>query len=135
MRMMKVLGGVFSDRGVAAADVSALQAQAQMDPLLANLETLLAALWSAGRDGPNFIQMSTSCCHSFASEGDLARKNRSEMPTPWMFSRNLSTQPEGNECRVARSPKSTAQGFEESSPGFTLRAGPSFAPSIGCGNS
>jgi hypothetical protein len=39
-----------------------------------------------------------------------------------MISRNLSTQPEGNECRVARSPKSTALGFEESSTGFTLRA-------------
>jgi hypothetical protein len=40
---MKMLGGVLVLRGVATADVSALQAQTQVDPRVASLQTLLAA--------------------------------------------------------------------------------------------
>src|SRR5690242_11745154 len=44
LRSVKMLGGVFVLRGVAAADVAASQTQAQMHPTVAHLEALFAAL-------------------------------------------------------------------------------------------
>src|SRR5207249_2463000 len=48
--LVKVLSGVPVGRAVAAADVAAGQAEAQVDPPGAGLQTLLAALRGAGRD-------------------------------------------------------------------------------------
>jgi len=61
MAAMEVLGGVFADRGVAATHMSAFEAQAQVHPFLANLQTLLATLRCTGRHGSNFTQMRTGC--------------------------------------------------------------------------
>jgi hypothetical protein len=48
-RLLEVLVGVLTRRGIATADVSAAQTFAQLHPPLAGLETFLAAL-AAGRD-------------------------------------------------------------------------------------
>jgi hypothetical protein len=48
-RLLKVLVGVLTGRRIAAADVSAAQAFAQLHPTLTSFETFLATL-AAGRD-------------------------------------------------------------------------------------
>ena len=54
--LMEVLAGVLVLGGIAAADVAALQADAQVDPTVSHLETFLATL--AARLGPwALIQM------------------------------------------------------------------------------
>jgi hypothetical protein len=51
---MKVFGGVFVLGGIATADMPAAQAQAQMDPGVAHLETLFASA-DVGLDVTNLI--------------------------------------------------------------------------------
>jgi hypothetical protein len=41
---MKMLGGVFVLRGIAAADMSAGETESQMDPGIAHLQTFLATM-------------------------------------------------------------------------------------------
>ena len=53
---MEVLRRVFVLRRVAAADVAATQAQAQMHPRVPRLETILSPV-RARRDGPHLIEM------------------------------------------------------------------------------
>ena len=64
---VEVLGCVLSNRGVAAADMPAFQAQAQMNPALADFQALLAAIGGARRDLADFSEMCTRChiCPSF----------------------------------------------------------------------
>jgi len=56
---MKVFGGVFVLGRIAAADVPATQAQAQMDPGVAHLETLFASA-GVGFHIANLIGVSTA---------------------------------------------------------------------------
>lgn len=56
--VMKVLGGVLVFRRIAAANVSALQAQSQVDPTVPHFQALLAAM-SAWRDLPDLIKVRT----------------------------------------------------------------------------
>jgi hypothetical protein len=62
---MEMLGGVLVFGGVAAADVAALEAEAQVDPGVAHLEALFAPL-SVRLDGANQTEMRTSN-HNFSS--------------------------------------------------------------------
>ena len=61
LRRVKMLGGVFVFRIIAAADVPTDQAQPQMDPRIAHLQAFLAAL-AAGMDVTNFTEMLATCC-------------------------------------------------------------------------
>jgi hypothetical protein len=53
---MKMFGGVFVFGGIAAADVAALEAQAQVDPGVAHFQALFAAA-GVGLDGAYFRKM------------------------------------------------------------------------------
>jgi hypothetical protein len=55
-RVMEVFGRMFVLGGIAAANMSTNQTQAQMHPAISNLKTFLAAL-SAGGDVANFFHM------------------------------------------------------------------------------
>src|SRR5882757_3903479 len=55
-----VLAGMFVLGRIAAADVSAGKAEAKVDPAVAHLETLLAAV-AAGGNFMNLAQVRTSC--------------------------------------------------------------------------
>jgi hypothetical protein len=59
-----MLCGVFIFRGIATTDVAAAQAQAQVDPTVAHLETLFAAfaLWLHGLD---LIEVGTVFGHHY----------------------------------------------------------------------
>src|SRR5262249_60943704 len=65
--LMKMLGGMPILRRIAAPDVSAFQAQAQMHPGIAHLQAFLAA-FAAGSDFLDLFQMSTVFCHK-SSQG------------------------------------------------------------------
>ena len=56
---MKMFGRVLILGGVAAADVAALQTEAQMDPIVADLHALFAALRSAWSDIADLIEVGT----------------------------------------------------------------------------
>jgi len=58
-----MLGRVLAGRLVAAADMTAFEAEPQMDPPSAGLETFLAALRRARLDMPDLMKMSAACCH------------------------------------------------------------------------
>jgi hypothetical protein len=59
---LEVLSGVFAGGGIAAADVAAGEANAQMNPLAAGFQTFLAAL-AAGLYFLNLVQMGTGLFH------------------------------------------------------------------------
>ncbi|MHB1958811.1 MAG: hypothetical protein ACYCO5_07240 [Acidobacteriaceae bacterium] len=54
---MKMFGRVFILGGVAAADVAALQTEAKMDPIVADLQALLTALRGAWSDIADLIEV------------------------------------------------------------------------------
>lgn len=58
--VVKVLSGVFVLRRIATAHVAALHAKAQMDPLIAHFEALLAALRRFWFDVMNVTKMAAS---------------------------------------------------------------------------
>jgi hypothetical protein len=60
--LVEVFGGMFVLRRIAAADVPTLQAQAQMHPGIAHLETFLAA-FAAGRDFFDFFLVRAGLSH------------------------------------------------------------------------
>ena len=62
MHLVKMLCGVLVFRAVTAADVAAGEAQAQVNPVIAHLQALLAAL-AAGVDIVNFLEMGAGCFH------------------------------------------------------------------------
>src|SRR5262245_66016419 len=66
-RRVVVLRRVLVRRGVAAADVTASQTQAQMQPTAPVTQTIFAAS-RAGRDFLNLIQMCAGFFHSHSSE-------------------------------------------------------------------
>src|SRR5215510_12347432 len=66
-RRMVVLSRVLVRRGIAAADVTAIQTQTQMQPTSPVAQTIFAAS-RAGRDFLNLIQMCASVFHSKSSE-------------------------------------------------------------------
>src|SRR5579864_7020893 len=72
----KVLGGVSVLRVVAAADVAAREAEAEMDPGVAHLQALLAAI-AAGGNILNLIEMRARCGHEWllTSFSSLCRFN------------------------------------------------------------
>jgi hypothetical protein len=61
--LVEVFGGVFSFRGVAAADVSAGEAHAQMNPAVTGLEALFAAtgMW---KHILNLVEVGTFTIHT-----------------------------------------------------------------------
>jgi hypothetical protein len=61
--VMKVLGGVLADRRVAAAYMSADEAEAEVYPPLADLEALFTAV-GVWFDVADFIEVSTLGCHT-----------------------------------------------------------------------
>src|ERR1700761_9140280 len=71
--VVEMLGGVFVLGLIAAADMPASAADAQMQPFVAHLETFLASQ-RAGRDFPDRIQMRAPRCHHiFLSATPLLR--------------------------------------------------------------
>jgi hypothetical protein len=68
---VKMLGGMFVLGTVAATDMSARQTQPQMNPTVAHLQALFAAL-GLGFDGTNLIGMGTNFSH-VASQALKAR--------------------------------------------------------------
>jgi hypothetical protein len=62
IRLVEVLGGVLVLRGVTAADVAALQAEAQVHPAIPHLETLFTTV-RAWRHIPNLVEMRTLLGH------------------------------------------------------------------------
>jgi hypothetical protein len=63
LRFAKVLRGMLAGRVVAAADVSARGAEAEMHPAAAHPETLFAAARRAGLNAMNLVEMSALCGH------------------------------------------------------------------------
>jgi hypothetical protein len=63
---MRVLGGVLVPGGIAASDVAAGQAEAQVDPCVPDGQALLAAFWGAGGDVLNLIEMGAWGTHAIA---------------------------------------------------------------------
>jgi hypothetical protein len=62
-RLVKVFGRVFVLGGVAAADVAALQTEAQVDPIVADFQAFFTALRSAWSDGFDLIEVGTLFHH------------------------------------------------------------------------
>lgn len=60
LRLVEVLGSVFVARVVAAADVSAGKAKAQVHPVAPQPQALLAALGRSRRNGSNLGQVRAS---------------------------------------------------------------------------
>jgi hypothetical protein len=54
---MEMLGGMLANAAVAAAHVTALQANPQMHPLLADFKALFATFWGGWSDFPNLSEM------------------------------------------------------------------------------
>src|ERR1035438_1929127 len=81
-RLLEVLVGVLTGRRIAAADVSAAQAFAQLHPTLTSLETFFAAL-AAGRDiGIGLLYVLTLHRHESSSKRYLSWMNRREGQIP-----------------------------------------------------
>ncbi len=75
--VVKVLSGVFVLRRIATAHVAALHAKAQMDPLIAHFEALLAALRRFWFDVMNVIRWLQAFIFSILQlliEANAARK-------------------------------------------------------------
>jgi hypothetical protein len=61
---VKVFGGVFILRGIAATNVAANEAHAQVNPSIAELNAFLAHM-NVGFSYLNFVEVSASFCHQF----------------------------------------------------------------------
>lgn len=61
--LAEVRAGMAARRRVAAADVAAAEAQAEVNPAAACSEALLAALWRAGRDIADLRGMDAAVSH------------------------------------------------------------------------
>ena len=76
---MEVLCGVFVLRGVAAADVTARETQAQVDPVVAGLEAFLAA-GGAGLDVADLTQMRAGDRHDSLSNAGPGGRQLGRVP-------------------------------------------------------
>jgi hypothetical protein len=82
-RLVKVPGGVFAGRVVAAADVPAGEAKPKMDPPSPRLETFFASLRRARLDVANLVEVRAAFRHrSSPSRVPLPSRWRQPSPRP-----------------------------------------------------